>query len=88
MIMVKFLASGHVGIAGYLESKGVHGNSVHQLVVDYQDIENGGNAWLRLLQFLADGKTVRVRDYTPLLDQTSKLPACAFEFILDPPPSS
>jgi hypothetical protein len=76
--------SGHVGVAAYLESKGVNGNSVHQLVVDYQDIENGGNAWLRLLQFLPDGKTVRVRDYTPLLDQTSKSRECAFEFVLDP----
>jgi hypothetical protein len=79
--------SGHVGIAGYLKSRGVNGNNVHQLVVDYQDIQNGGNAWLRLLQFLPDGKTVRVRDYTPLLDQTSKLPECAFEFVLDPPAS-
>lgn len=77
--------SGHVGIAGYLESRGINGNAVHQLVVDYQDIENGGNAWLRLLQFLPDGKTVRVRDYTPLLDQTSTARKCAFEFELDPP---
>jgi hypothetical protein len=77
--------SGHVGIAGYLKSKGLNGNTVHQLVVDYQDIANGGNAWLRLLQFLPDGKTVRVRDYTPLLDQTSRSRECAFEFVLDPP---
>jgi hypothetical protein len=77
--------SGHVGVAAYLKSKGVNGNTVHQLVVDYQDIQNGGNAWLRLLQFLPDGKTVRVRDYTPLLDQTAKLPERAFEFVLDPP---
>jgi hypothetical protein len=81
------VVSGHVGIAGYLKSKGLNGNAVHQLVVDYQDIANGGNAWLRLLQFLPDGKTVRVRDYTPLLDQTSKSRECAFEFVLDPPVS-
>ena len=79
--------SGHVGIAGYLKSKGINGNTVHQLVVDYQDIANGGNAWLRLLQFLPDGKTVRVRDYTPLLDETSRSRECAFEFALDPPSS-
>jgi hypothetical protein len=79
--------SGHVGVAGYLESQGVNGNTVHQLVVDYQEVANGGNAWLRLLQFLPDQKTVRVRDYTPLLDRTSKSPRCAFEFVLDPPSS-
>lgn len=64
--------SGHVGITAHLESKGEHGNTVHQLVVDYQNVENGGNGWLRLLQFQPDGKTVTVRDYSPLLDETTE----------------
>jgi hypothetical protein len=63
--------SGHVGISAHLESRGVHGNVVHQLVVDYQNIENGGNGWLRLVQVEADGKTVRVRDYSPLVNETT-----------------
>jgi hypothetical protein len=38
-----------------------------------------------LLQFLPDGRTVQVRDYTPLLNETSADPACVFEFKLDAP---
>lgn len=76
--------SGHVCTSAHLVSQGVKGNSVHQILVDYQDSEQGGNGWLRLLQILPDGRTVRVRDYTPLLDQTSTDPACAFEFQLAP----
>jgi len=79
---------GHIGISAHLVSTGVHGNTVHQVVVDYQNLENGGNGWLRLLQFLPDGRTVRVRDYSPLLDQTSLAPECTFEFTLAPPPAT
>ena len=75
---------GHVCTSAHLVSVGVHGNRVHQILVDYQDADYGGNGWLRLLQFLPDGKTVRVRDYSPLLDQTSSDPACAFDFELSP----
>jgi len=79
------VVSGHVCISAHLASQRVHGNTVQQVLVDYQDVEQGGNGWLRLLQFLPDGKTVRVRDYSPLLDQTSNAPECAFEFELSPP---
>lgn len=77
---------GHVCTSAHLASRGEHGNTVHQILVDYQDAELGGNGWLRLLQFLPDGRTVRVRDYSPLLDRTSADPQCAFEFVLDPAP--
>jgi hypothetical protein len=76
---------GHVCTSAYLASRGEHGNTVHQVLVDYQNSPNGGNGWLRLLQFLPDGRTVQVRDYTPLLNETSTDPACVFEFKLDAP---
>jgi hypothetical protein len=79
---------GHVCTSAHLASRGEHGNTVHQVLVDYQNAEQGGNGWLRLLQFLPDGRTVRVRDYSPLLDETSADPACAFDFVLDPPPAA
>lgn len=79
---------GHVCTSAHLASKGEHGNTVHQVLVDYQDEEQGGNGWLRLLQFLPDGRTVRVRDYSPLLDKTSSAENCAFEFELDSPPAA
>ncbi len=77
--------SGHVCTSAHLVSTGIKGNTVHQVLVDYQDAEQGGNGWLRLLQIFPDGRTVRVRDYTPLLDQTSTDPGCTFDFQLDPP---
>lgn len=78
--------SGHVCTSAHLESKGIHGNTVHQILVNYQNRLNEKNCWLRLLQFMPGGRTVRVRDYTPLLNQTSADPSCAFEFTLDPSP--
>lgn len=77
---------GHICFSAYRADKGVHGNTVHQILVDYQDLPNGGDTWLRLLQFQPDGKTVKVRDYSPLFDKTSEDKTCTFEFTLDPPP--
>ena len=73
---------GHVATSAHLATPGQHGNLVHQVLVDYQNRPNGGDGWLRLLQFLPDGGTVMVRDYSPLLDVTSDDPSCAFEFEL------
>ncbi|MCB1121729.1 MAG: metallophosphoesterase [Verrucomicrobiae bacterium] len=74
---------GHICTSAHLASRGEHGNTVHQILVDYQNHEQGGNGWLRLLQFSPDARKVRVRDYSPLLDETSTDPACAFEFELE-----
>ena len=62
---------GHVakGGLGYLASQGDHGNTVHQVLVDYQSCSRGGEAYLRLLEFLPDGKTVQARSYSPAVDR-------------------
>ncbi len=80
--------SGHVCVTGRLKSEGAHGNVVHQMVVDYQNQEKGGNGFLRLLQFLPDGKTVRVNDYSPTLDQLSDKPETSYELELAPAPKA
>lgn len=41
------------------------GRAVPQLLVNYQMRPNGGDGWLRLLEFKADRKTVEVYDYSP-----------------------
>ncbi len=53
--------------AGYLVSTGVEGNQVHQMAFNTQSEGNGGNGWIRVLEFLEDGQTVRVRTYSPSL---------------------
>ena len=63
--------SGHIlgdGL-GRLTSTGDHGNPVHQILANYQMQENGGNGFLRIMQFQpAEGK-IKVRTYSPTLDQ-------------------
>lgn len=78
-----FVLSGHVCYTGLLKSKGERGNTVHQLLVDYQRDPNGGNGYLRLLQFAPDGVTVKVEDYSPFLDRASEQPGGAFELKLE-----
>ncbi|MFA5688205.1 MAG: metallophosphoesterase [Kiritimatiellales bacterium] len=81
---VQMAINGHVmgsGL-GFLQSAGDAGNMVHQMLVNYQrgtrpmprtgfaagngTIYDDGS--LRILRFLADGKTVQVRDYSPYRD--------------------
>ncbi|MBI5802669.1 MAG: metallophosphoesterase [Verrucomicrobia bacterium] len=82
------VVSGHVCITGRLESTGKHGNTVHQMVVDYQNQKDGGEGYLRLLQFHPDGKKVSVADYSPLLDKVSSAKNTSYEFTIAPPPAA
>jgi hypothetical protein len=54
---------------GRLSSTGAHGNIVHQMLVNYQMNPEGGEGFLRLLEFLPDGKTLQVKAYSPSLNQ-------------------
>jgi len=47
------------------------GNPVHQMMFNVQTLGggwegNGGDGWLRILEFLPNGKTIKVRTYSPL----------------------
>lgn len=67
---VAMVLSGHVlgDGTGLLSSKGDRGNTVHQMLSNYQMLEEGGRGYLRLLEFLPDGKTVQVKTYSPWID--------------------
>jgi hypothetical protein len=45
------------------------GNEVHTLLSDYQSRTNGGDGWLRYLQFDVQNNTIDVKTYSPTLDQ-------------------
>ena len=79
------VVSGHVTVAARLTSKGDAGNRVHQMLVNYQDQERGGNGWLRLLRFSPGAWTVDVQDYSPVLDKWSDHPDRRFVLSLDLP---
>ncbi len=63
--------SGHVlgdGL-GFLISEAKPGNEVYQMLVNFQNKPLGGESWLRLMEFLPDGKTIQVKNYCPLYDK-------------------
>ena len=45
------------------------GRTIHTLLADYQEIGNGGNGWLRLLEFSPANNQLRVKTYSPVLNQ-------------------
>jgi len=65
---------------GFQVSKTKRGTPVNEMAVDYQRQPIGGGAWLRLLEFLPDGKTVQARTYSPLYEQYRTGPEDQFTF--------
>lgn len=68
---IEMVISGHANGQGYLVNKNSSGKTVHQMMFNAQFIGgghqgNGGDGWLRILEFLPDGKTVRVKTFSPL----------------------
>jgi len=74
--------NGHFGGdgAGYLASTALEGNRVHQMFLNTQFETMGGDGWFRIVEFLKDGKTVRVRTYSTLLDIARTHADFQFEF--------
>lgn len=79
-----FTFNGHVcntsNCSGFLASKNDLGTTTFQMLVDYQARPLGGEAYLRILEFLPDGKTVQVKSYSPLSGQYIVDPANQFRF--------
>ncbi len=78
--------NGHFGGdgEGYLVSTSNAGKSVDQMFFNTQFETMGGNGWIRLVEFLNNGTTVRVRTYSPLHDLSRTSAAYEFEFQLSP----
>lgn len=70
--------SGHMGDLGGFENsvayrvdKNAAGKNLHQMMFNVQTLGggwegNGGDGWLRILEFKPDGKTISVKTYSPL----------------------
>jgi 3',5'-cyclic AMP phosphodiesterase CpdA len=82
-----FVFNGHVlnEGTGYLASVTDQGNICHQMLSNYQDRRQGGEGFMRLLEFLDDAHTVRVSTYSPLLDAYLDEPGHNFTITLDLP---
>jgi hypothetical protein len=68
---------------GYLASTTDRGNTCHQMLSNYQMRELGGQGYLRLLEFLDDGRTVRVFTYSPFYDRFLDEPGHNFTITLE-----
>jgi hypothetical protein len=80
------VVSGHVlndGL-GYRAMTGVHDNLVHQMLVNYQMQNEGGEGFMRLIEFLPDGETVQVKAYSPSCDRFKTDPQNQFVIKLQP----
>lgn len=81
-----FVFSGHeLGDgAGYRVDRTERGTHCHQFLANYQMRNRGGEGYLRVLEFLADGRTVRVHAYSPFYDRMLDAREHGFEFTLAP----
>ncbi len=73
---IRLVVCGHIckpfdwdSCVAFSKDKNSSGKTVAQMVFNTQDIEggwgNGGNGWLRLLEFMPDKKTVKARTFSP-----------------------
>jgi len=77
--------SGHIlndGL-GRQTSTGARGNAVHEILANYQMHANGGNGWLRILEFYPRENRIRIRTYSPWLKQYADDGQNAFELDYD-----
>lgn len=59
------------GTVSYREDKNIAGEYVPQMMFNAQTADkqwfgNGGDGWLRILEFMPDGQTIKVRTFSPL----------------------
>jgi len=81
---VALVVCGHTGDGrGFLTSQNEKGKKAHQMLVDYQGRNLGGEGYLRILEFQPDGKTVQVKSYSPLHDGYLPDPGSQFRFEMD-----
>lgn len=60
---------GHVGGTGHglLASRGDAGNLVQQVLANFQDLDEGGLGYMRLFEIQPDGRSMRMKTYSPSL---------------------
>jgi hypothetical protein len=70
---------------GRMDSTNDLGGVVHQMLVNYQMKALGGEAFLRLVEFHPDGKTVQVKAYSPYYGTYKTDSQNQFQLTLQPP---
>lgn len=84
---VFLVVSGHVlgQGTGRLTSRGDAGNAVHQILVNYQMLDQGGLGYLRYFEVYPDGRTLHMKTYSPSLGLYSHAAEQDFRLAVEPP---
>ncbi|HQP35334.1 MAG TPA: sugar-binding protein [Polyangiaceae bacterium] len=72
---MRFVLSGHVSSSALRQTQGDKGNTVYQMLTDWQ---GEGNGWLRTLEIDTAAKTVKAQTYSPYLKQYKTGPTDEF----------
>jgi hypothetical protein len=75
------MLSGHIDGQGRRQDT-YNGNTVYSLETDYQWHANGGDGYMRLMQFSPANNSIRVRSYSPYLNQYMVSPDSASQFTI------
>ena len=78
---LQLVLSGHVHAEARRTDKNLAGKKVHQILANYQDEENGGNGWLRIIEFFPLEDKIYVKTYSPYLNSYKTVEKS--QFILD-----
>lgn len=62
------MVGGHVPGAGIRQDT-FNGNTIYSVLVDYQSEPNGGNGWLRIMEFDPPNNQIHMTTYSPTLNQ-------------------
>jgi hypothetical protein len=60
-----------------------NGRTVHTLLADFQNLANGGDGWLRWLEFSPANNRLRVKTYSPTLELFDRNPSSQFDLPYD-----
>jgi hypothetical protein len=71
--------------AGLLTSVGHGGENVHQMLTNYQMLDEGGLGYLRLIEIAKDGASMRMKTYSPSLDNFATAADQHFVLPISPP---
>lgn len=71
---------GHAVPSANSVAEGKNGNKVHQVMSDYQDLPEGGQGWLRIMEFNPTKKKIFISTYSPVLDKFIDDAKNKFEF--------
>ncbi len=71
--------------AGVLTSTGKRGAKVHQVLTNFQMLDEGGLGYLRLIEFSSDGSRMKMKTFSPSLGLFATAADQNFELPIDPP---